>query len=150
MLRPHYIAGFVVDPTFEEPQYLLLRRASSVHLPGIWQMVTGKLNDNEPVHQAVVREIFEETALHPHRLFNVDVTSFYDQHKSSVAFSANFCAFVSSKKEVIISALEHDTYQWCSYSEAFDLLAFPSQKETLNLIHHYFVLQEPHPYNQIL
>jgi len=145
MVNPNFVAGYIVDPNAEkEPLYLLLRRSQHCYLPGIWQMVTGKLNSEEPANLAVQREILEETGLVCKKIYNVDVTMFYDQSKKNIVFSANFCAFGNHLHAITLSPNEHDQYRWCSFSEAINLLAFPSQKETLGFINNYYVLQTPH------
>lgn len=145
MANPNFVAGYIVDPKAEkEPLYLLVRRSQGSYLPGIWQMVTGKLNSEESPSLAVQREIFEETGLVCKEIYNVDVTMFYDQLKKRIAFSANFCAFANYLEPITLSPNEHDQYQWCTLSEALSLLAFPSQKETLKFISKYYVLEKPH------
>lgn len=151
MVQPNFIAGYIVDPNRQkEPLYLLLRRSQHSRLPGIWQMVTGKLYPEENASVAVQREILEETGLVCEEIYNVDVTMFYEQSKKRVAFSANFCAFADHLQPVLLAPQEHDKYLWCPFAEAFDMLAFPSQKETLALINKYYVLQKPHLANLLI
>lgn len=150
MTQPNFIAGYIVDPCAHcEPLYLLLRRSQKIYLPGIWQMVTGKLEAGETACRAVQREIYEETGLTSIEIYNVDVTMFYEQAKNRIAYSANFCAYVSKDAPITLSANEHDTYQWFPFSEAYSLLAFPSQKETLSFVHRHYVLHKPNPANQV-
>lgn len=148
MTQPNFVAGYIVNRNIaEEPLYLQLRRSQHSYLPGIWQMVTGKLNPGEPANIAVQREIFEETGLVCSEIYNVDVTMFYEQSKNRIAFSANFCAFTGDSDSVILSETEHDTYRWCTFPEAVALLAFPAQKQTLAVIHEFYVLQKPNLVN---
>ena len=148
MTQPNFVAGYIVAAKEkEEPLYLLLRRSQKSCLPGIWQIVTGKLNPNENAAQAVQREILEETSLVCLEIYNVDVSMFYEQSKKRIAFSANFCAFANHLSSINLSKTEHDEYRWCTFSEAYSLLAFPSQKETLAFIHKHYVLQKPHSVN---
>ncbi len=148
MVQPNFVAGYIVDPTSQsEPLFLLLRRSPQSYLPGIWQMVTGKLNQDEPASTAIRREILEETGLICKDIYNVDVTMFYDQSKKSISFSANFCTFVNHSQPITIASNEHDQYRWCTLSESLELLAFPSQKETLQFINKWFVLKKIHSAN---
>ncbi|MFV0339627.1 MAG: NUDIX domain-containing protein [Parachlamydiaceae bacterium] len=148
MVQPNFVAGYIVDSTSQsEPLFLLLRRSFESYLPGIWQMVTGKLNQDESASSAIRREIFEETGLVCKDIYNVDVTMFYDQSKKSIAFSANFCTFANCTQPITIASNEHDQYRWCTLSESLELLAFPSQKETLQFIHKWFVLKNIHSVN---
>lgn len=148
MIELKFIAGYIVTyKKDEEPQYLLLKRSSNSYLPGIWQMVTGKIKPNENTAIAVQREILEETGLVCSKIYNVDVTMFYEQYSNHVALCANFCAFVDYASNVKLSMKEHDEYCWVTFAKAYDLLAFPAQKETLTLIHKHYVLKEPHEVN---
>lgn len=150
MTQPNFIAVYLVDPKSKpEPLYLLLRRSEKSYLPGIWQMVTGKLEAGEVTSLAALREIREETSLSPLEIYNVDVTLFYEQSKNRVAQSANFCAYVSKESPITLAEKEHDTYRWCTFAEASALLAFPAQKETLSFIDRYYVREQPNPVNLI-
>jgi 8-oxo-dGTP diphosphatase len=143
-MRADFIAGYLVDPFVQDgPLYLLLKRSSAVYLPQIWQMVTGKIDPSESISQALKREVFEETGFSLEKVYNVDVTQFYDQFKDKIAFSANFCCIVDSNKMVQLSIKEHEAYKWCKFEEAYKLLAFPSQKQTLSFIHEHFVKNHP-------
>lgn len=150
MIQPNFIAGYIAHKSSNDvPQYLLLKRAATTYLPGIWQIVTGKLIPDESATEALVREIKEETGLVCDRIYNVDATSFYEQHKNRVAFSANFCGLVNAKIPVHICGKEHCEYGWFSYNEAVELLAFPAQKMTLAFIHENYILKTPDPVNEV-
>ena len=60
-------------------EFLLLKRASNQIYPGIWQMVTGKIEGEEKAHQTALREIKEETGLLPVQLWVAPtINSFYE------------------------------------------------------------------------
>jgi len=150
MIKPNFVAAYQVDTKGPEgPLYLLLKRSEETYLPGIWQMVTGKIEQNESAAFAVVREMKEETGLTSQEIYNVDVTMFYNQKNSQISFSSNFCAYTNSKDSITLSKHEHSEYKWCSFKEALSLLAFPAQKETLSFIHHQFVMNKPHSVNLV-
>lgn len=148
MLKPDFVACYLVARN-SEPEYLLLKRSREAYLPGIWQVVTGKPEANEPASQTAIREVREETGLTCSKLYNVDVTMFYEQKKQSVAFSANFCGFVERDHPVHISKREHSEFKWCSLEEALNLLAFPAQKQTLEFIHDHYVISVPESVNEV-
>lgn len=150
MTQPNFIAGYIVDPNRScEPLYLLLRRSQKSYLPGIWQIVTGKVEEGEAATLAIQREIHEETGLKYDALYSVDVTLFYEQPKNRIAYSANFCAYANKNQPIRLSETEHDAFQWSTFSEAYALLAFPSQKQTLAFIHQYYVQEQPNSVNMV-
>jgi dihydroneopterin triphosphate diphosphatase len=143
-MKPKFIAVYLVYSSEKDnPLYLLIRRCKTTSFPKIWQIVTGKVELEENVKNAAFREVKEETGISDVELYNVDVTMFYEQSKDSIAFSSNFCGYVNSSNPVNISEHEHDDFKWCYFEEAYKLLAFPSQKETLSFIHTHFVIQKP-------
>lgn len=149
-MKPKFVAVYIVDISKKDfPLYLLIRRCKTTYLPGIWQIVTGKVEGEENVKDAAFREIEEETGISEVQLYNVDVTMFYEQPKDSIAFSANFCGYADSLSPVNLSKHEHDDFKWCSFEEAYKLLAFPSQKETLSFVHTHFVMQKPDCVNKV-
>ena len=77
MIQPNFIAAYIVDP--QAKLVLLLKRAPSIFLGGIWQMVTGKVNTHhgESVVQNMRREVFEETGLKIDKAYNVNIVFFY-------------------------------------------------------------------------
>lgn len=148
MFQPDYIAVYMYKDT-SSPLYLLLKRSKNVYLPGIWQMVTGKIKPVEAPSFAAKREVLEETGLDTKFFYNVDVTIFFDTHAQKVAASANFACPIPDDYTVILNKKEHDECGFFSFEEALGLLAFPSQKQTLSFIHQHFVLQKPHAANVI-
>lgn len=131
LIKPACITVFIQNT---DGQYLLIRRASSQHY-GIWQPVTGKIEKNETAIDAAYREMIEETAIVPDKLYFANhVETFYHEQLDRIMHSPVFYASVG-KKEVILSPLEHDAFQWVSYEKAYELMPFISQKETLTLIH---------------
>lgn len=147
VIRPTFIAVYLVDPhVTSEPQILLIKRAKQTYLAGIWQVVTGKMDhDHETVLETSKREVFEETGLIVHEMVHLDVSSFYNTQTDSVAFSANFLAFVTKETPVTLCEKEHDEYRWCNLEEAKQKLVFPDQKENLRKISQYFLQQKPAP-----
>jgi dATP pyrophosphohydrolase len=119
-------------------EFLLLKRSPETIYPGIWQMVTGKMNKDEPAYKAALREIKEETGLIPEKLWVApNVNSFYDHINDTISFLPVFAGKVSLDSKVIISE-EHSEYQWASTGNTKKLLAWPGQKKSIDVINEYF------------
>jgi len=140
MGQPNFIAAYIVDAVAKpEPLLLLLKRASDVYLPGIWQIVTGKVNAGETILHTVKREVSEETGLKISQAYNVNITLFYERSKDQVGYSANFLVFLDQRTEITLSPKEHSEFRWCSFAKARELLAFASQRETLAHLNEFYI-----------
>lgn len=117
-------------------EYLLLRRADDeLVYPGLWQMVTGQIEENETAYNAVLRELHEETNLSPKELFTVPfISSFYDYRKDTIQLIPVFAASVQSDSQVRLSH-EHSEYEWLGFEEALERLFIPKHKQGLITLH---------------
>ncbi len=119
-------------------EYLLLKRAIDQKYPNIWQMVTGKINDNETAYKTALREIKEETGIKVNELYIVPtINYFYDSTDDSITHVPVFVALVSTEAIVKISK-EHSEYKWVKSKEAKKLLAWPGQEKSVKIINQYF------------
>jgi dihydroneopterin triphosphate diphosphatase len=122
------------------PRYLVLRRSADNDLyPGIWQFVSGRVEENEEAYRAALRELHEETQLHIRRFYVVPhVSSFYDAGRDALNHVAMFAAEVDGDSAPILSR-EHQSHRWCSYADAADLLVWPGQREGLKVVQEFIV-----------
>ena len=119
-------------------EFLLMQRSEREKYPLIWQMVTGKIKENENAHETVIREIKEETNLTVDKMFVVpNVNPFYDSFDNTMNLVPVFVVEVMSDSEVRISD-EHQNYEWLNKKEAKRRLAWPGQSESVELIHSYY------------
>ncbi len=119
-------------------EFLLMKRAPNEMYPNVWQMITGTNEDGEKAFETAIREIREETSLHPKSLWIVpNVNSFYSANDDSINMVPVFVAEVDSKLEVVLSD-EHSEYIWCNKAKANELFAWPGQRESVNIISEYF------------
>lgn len=126
----------------KELEFLLLKRSESEIYPGLWQMVTGSINDNEKAYQTALREIKEETGLKPEKFWVVPkVNSFYSPKLNKICMVPVFAALVDCNIDVVISE-EHSEYQWVSKEKALQLLAWPGQRNSVETIYEYFTNQK--------
>lgn len=125
-----------------ELEFLLLKRAIDENYPGIWQMVTGSVQENEKTFEAALREIKEETGLTPQKLWVVpNVNSFYSPEQDRVIMIPVFAALVNEHSKVIISS-EHSEFRWVNKEEAKELLAWNGQRKSVDTIFQYFTSEK--------
>lgn len=119
-------------------EFLLLKRSDGQPYPGLWQMVTGKIKENEKAYQTAIREIKEETGLSPLQLWVAPtVNSFYEPKDEYICLLPVFAARVKAN-EIKLSD-EHTDYQWVDKSTAQKLLAWEGQRKAVQIIEDYFL-----------
>jgi dATP pyrophosphohydrolase len=133
-IESNYIELHVFNPG--TGKFLLLKRASHKIYPGTWQMITASCEEGENTKQTAARELFEETGMKASKLFSVPhVNTFYFDINDSVCLSPVFLAYTDTE-DVKISD-EHTEYKWAAYNEAVELIHWPDQIESLNIIWRY-------------
>ena len=137
-ITSNYIEVHICHIKNKEHKFLMLKRSERSKIyPGIWQMVTGKIDTGESTSDAVKRELAEETGLKAENLFVVPkINSFYFPTSDKIVLSPVFLAIVNST-DVTISD-EHSEYKWVSYDEAIKIIYWPNQIESLTIIKNYF------------
>ncbi len=137
-IKTNLIEAHILKKTEQGIEYLILKRASNQKYPSIWQMVTGKIQQNEKAYQAAIREIKEETDLNVDEIYTVpNVNSFYDHVDDSVTIIPVFVAVVKQEQDVKLSD-EHSEYKWASATQAKKLFAWVGQRQSVDIIEEYF------------
>ncbi|MBZ0201131.1 MAG: NUDIX domain-containing protein [Ignavibacteriaceae bacterium] len=125
-----------------ELKFLILKRANNVVFPGLWQMVTGKIEGDEKAYETALRELKEETGLIPKNLWVApNVNSFYSHENNSIIFLPVFVVEVEIDAEVIIGE-EHTEYKWAAPEEAQKLFAWAGQRKSVEIITQYFLKEK--------
>lgn len=131
------IEAHIFRETETDLEFLLLKRAQKEIYPGLWQMVTGKVEDEETAYQAALREIKEETGLKPEKLWVVpNVNTFYSHEINAISLLPVFAAKVSGN-EIITICDEHSDSCWYNPEKAKSLLAWEGQRHSVDLISRY-------------
>jgi len=139
--KTNLIEAHILKKTEKEIKFLIMKRASNEKYPNIWQMVTGKIKDEEKAYQTVIREIKEETNLNIDEIYTVpNINSFYDDTDDSITIIPVFVAVVSQEQKVRLS-IEHSEYKWVSVNKAKKMFAWPGQRQSVDIIEEYFSLQ---------
>ena len=133
----NYIEVHIAVKEENDYKFLLLKRNENDKVyPGIWQMITGGVMQNESIREGVIREIKEETGINPSQVYSMPrVNAFYFDYGDAVCLSPVFLA-IAENKNVSISD-EHTEFIWVSYEEAIKLIHWPDQIESLMMIERY-------------
>lgn len=133
------IEAHIFRETVSGIEFLLMKRIEKQSYPGLWQMVTGKIEGEEKAHQTTLREIKEETGLLPVQLWVAPtINSFYEPKDEYICLLPVFAARVKVEMNVILSE-EHTEYKWVGKHEAKKLLAWSGQREAVDIIEDYFL-----------
>lgn len=125
-----------------EIEFLLLKRAPYQYYPNLWQMVSGKIKDNEKAYETALREIKEETGLIPEKIWIApNINSFYSPDDEYISLIPVFAAKVDYQSQIKIST-EHVEYKWLKPVEARNLLAWEGQRKSVDIITEYFFLRK--------
>jgi len=136
------IEAHVFRKTRDDIEFLLIKRSDNDDIyPGMWQMVTGSIDENEKAFQTAVREIKEETGLSPTKLWAAPLTdSFYNPEKDFINMIPVFAALVDSHARVTLSE-EHSDYMWVSKEDAQRVLPWKGQRNSVETIYEYFTME---------
>jgi 8-oxo-dGTP diphosphatase len=112
-------------------QVLLLQRSDSSSFSEHWQLVEGKIEENESPVEAIKREIMEEIGVNV-KMSEVKLVSHTQlevKEKKYLAVRVVFEVKVDSK-EITLSN-EHQAFAWYYITEVFDLPLLPGTKEVI-------------------
>ena len=116
------------------PQFLIIKRAIDERYPLIWQCITGGINSNEKAYDAAIRELKEETGLHPHKMWTIDqVNNYYDPKYDNVFLIPVFGVEVKTKNVELSS--EHIEHHWGSLEIVKKKMLWNQQRQGLKNFH---------------
>jgi dATP pyrophosphohydrolase len=135
--RPDIVDVWMFRVVDRDPQVLLLRRSPDRILPGLWQGVSGRLEDGERVVEGALRELREETGLLPatiEAMYDLDfVNQFHFAPLDAVLTAAVFAVRLGPGTAVTLSH-EHDASRWVSLAAARAEVVWPGYRDALDRI----------------
>ncbi len=130
-IRVAFIDVYVLREGPAGLETLVLRRSSAGRCPGSWEVVHGSIEAGETPRDAALRELLEETACRPERLYNLSRTeSFYRHTTDEIGLIPVFAAFVGDAPFRL--SAEHDAAEWLSIPAARGRLAWPRERRALD------------------
>lgn len=118
-------------------EVLLLRRAPGRILPGLWQCVSGSLEDGDRVAIGALRELREETAFGEEDIdafYDLDlVNQFHEPSYDAVVTAAVFAVRVRTDAEPTLSR-EHDAARWLPVDDAHAQVVWPGYRTAIERI----------------
>lgn len=110
------IEQFVVGAIVQEgDKVLLLRRRADDFMGGIFELPSGKVEENEALDAALVREVKEETYLDVSDI--LDYVGHFDYTSGSGKKSRQFNFALTVARPEPVELQEHDLYRWVSLDE---------------------------------
>ena len=121
---------------------LLMRRSQERVLGGLWQGVSGRLEDEERIVDGALRELREETGLRREDLaafYDLDqVNHFHVEPLDALVSAAIFAGRVATQVEPRLSH-EHDAFEWLPAAEAIGRSVWPGYRESIARIRDYLL-----------
>lgn len=115
---------------------ITLRSPKREHHPGEWEVMTGRLDQNEGFTDALKREVKEELDIEVEPITPIATFHFYrgDEKVEHVGVSY-LCSFKSG--EVKVDDVEEVDFKWVSFDDALKIVKDESIKEDFKLAKKY-------------
>jgi len=136
-LRPDLVDCWIYRTGAGGPEILLIRRAPGRILAGLWQCVSGGVEEGERVAAAALRELAEETSYGGEAIeafYDLDlVNQFHEPSYDAVVLAAVFAVRVASGREPQLST-EHDAARWLPLDLAHREVVWPGYRTAIERI----------------
>lgn len=133
-VRPDLVDTWIFRTGADGTDVLLIHRSAGRPLPGLWQGVSGRVEPDERIAAAALREVVEETGFGPEAIeafYDLDLVNvFHWPASDGVVLSAIFAIRVGAGAEPTLSN-EHDSWRWTPIDEAYREVIWPGYREAL-------------------
>ncbi len=137
-IKSNIIEAHIFRYRDDKMEFLLLKRSPGEIYPGLWQMVSGRIEQQETAVVAAIREVEEETGLKPIAGWVVPrINSFYSPIDDSINFVPVFVFQVEGDRRVLLSE-EHTEFGWFELDETLNKLSWDGQRKAAQLINEYY------------
>lgn len=119
------IGALIWSPAYQK--YLLLKRSDDKDFAaGVWECVTGRVDQGEGFEDAVHREVHEELGVEAQILFLIGTTHFYRgaEKPENELIGVVYCCLIEEPGAIAVSA-EHSEHRWVTARQADELLTDP-------------------------
>jgi 8-oxo-dGTP pyrophosphatase MutT (NUDIX family) len=135
--RPDLVDCWIFRAGDPEPEVLLIRRSPGRILPGLWQCVSGSVENGERIAVAALRELAEETGFGHEAIeafYDLDlVNQFHEPTYDAIVSSAVFAVRIAPGREPRLSD-EHDGARWLPLGLAHREVVWPAYRTALERI----------------
>ncbi len=119
-------------------EFLLLKRSLGEFYEHLWQMVSGRIEENEKAFKTALREVKEETGLTVKKMWTLpNINSYYSPESDRINLIPVFAVLVDPQSKVILSD-EHSEHKWLSKEECKKYLAWEGQRKSVDILFDYF------------
>jgi dATP pyrophosphohydrolase len=141
-VRSRAVTAVILAGHGEAARVLVLQRNKNTSR-GLWSLVMGRIEKGESGAVAIKREIAEETGIAVETLYASGCCdTFFNSGANSIEIMPIFVAPFAKPPAVTLDH-EHLAYQWLSFAEAIDILAYPGQRQALPEIKRDFADRAP-------
>ena len=135
--RPDLVDCWIFREAPSGTEILLLRRSPGRILPGLWQCVSGSLEDGERVTAGALRELEEETGFGSDAIlafYDLDlVNQFHEPSVDAIVTAAVFAVRVAPDAQPRLSH-EHDGARWLPLDVAYREVIWPGYRTAIERI----------------
>jgi len=123
--------GAIIENSSTGKILLLKRSESKDFSPGIWEYVTGRLNQFEEPEDGLRREVMEETGIEVEIVKPISVFHIFRGEKTAENELVGIMFWCKTDTENVQISDEHSDFRWVTPDEAAGIVKKPSMQEDI-------------------